>query len=489
MCPVTRRPQRRPAGGRLVVLALLLTSVLQAQSGPQLTTMSAASFKQQTFAREMIVSSFGDGLATSTENATQTPLPNTLAGTTLKLVDSRNREGYAQLFFVSAKQVNWLIPNWLSDGAVSVTVTSGAGTVSKGTIQIGQVAPGLFTANATGTGVAAAMAVSISGDGRQTTLAVADCGTVSGSCVPVHLDSTAPNNLILLLFGTGIRGYGNITARIGSQQAAVLGAQAQSEYAGLDQVNVQVPPGLSGVGDVDVVLMVDGQSSNPVTVALGPAPYRLQAANPATVIAGSTTSITLTGDNLSFATGLRFYPPEGVTVSNFKGSATNVSAQVTIAASALAGERRVCITSQTGRSNCLPFAVTASSTPVISNLKISTATTQVSGGIDFIDGDGDIVYTGRSEGSAKLIIEHYEDTSFSGTNYRLSCRITGTGSFLDKRGQLSGSINFVVRFSGTVHVTVNYLYTDKVSVKLVDAGGRESNALEQNVSLFACPSN
>ena len=33
----------------------------------------------------------------------------------------------------------------------------------------------------------------------------------------------------------------------------------RGEFAGLDQVNIQLPPGLSGSGEVDVQLTVDGR--------------------------------------------------------------------------------------------------------------------------------------------------------------------------------------------------------------------------------------
>ena len=46
----------------------------------------------------------------------------------------------------------------------------------------------------------------------------------------------------------------------------VLSAGAQSQYAGLDQVNVELPGSLRGRGDVDVALAVDGKPANVVTI-------------------------------------------------------------------------------------------------------------------------------------------------------------------------------------------------------------------------------
>jgi uncharacterized protein (TIGR03437 family) len=47
----------------------------------------------------------------------------------------------------------------------------------------------------------------------------------------------------------------------------ILFAGAGGGYAGLDQVNVLVPRGLIGKGEVPIVLTVDGKQANSVTVA------------------------------------------------------------------------------------------------------------------------------------------------------------------------------------------------------------------------------
>jgi uncharacterized protein (TIGR03437 family) len=56
---------------------------------------------------------------------------------------------------------------------------------------------------------------------------------------------------------------GNVLA---SPTAAYAGAQGG--YAGLDQVNVQLPASLAGSGVVNVNLTVDGQTSNTLQVQI-----------------------------------------------------------------------------------------------------------------------------------------------------------------------------------------------------------------------------
>jgi uncharacterized protein (TIGR03437 family) len=85
---------------------------------------------------------------------------------------------------------------------------------------------------------------------------------------PVDL-GPAGTQVVLTLYGTGIRGRsapGAVTAKIGGVDAPVLYAGSQTQYSGLDQVNVTLPRSLAGRGDVDVVLSVDGKTANTVKV-------------------------------------------------------------------------------------------------------------------------------------------------------------------------------------------------------------------------------
>ena len=73
-----------------------------------------------------------------------------------------------------------------------------------------------------------------------------------------------------MLFGTGIRGFtslSNVTALIGGVDAVVQSAGPVAGVEGLDQVDVSVPDGLAGLGEMDVLLTVDGHTANPVRVS------------------------------------------------------------------------------------------------------------------------------------------------------------------------------------------------------------------------------
>ena len=129
-------------------------------------TVSSASFERDVpLAPDAIASGFGEELATVTESAATVPLPTELAGTTVVLTDSTGVERPAQLVFVSVKQVNYLIPAGMATGLAAVRITSGDGDISTGVVDIASVSPGLFTANATGGGVAAGSVLRVAEDG------------------------------------------------------------------------------------------------------------------------------------------------------------------------------------------------------------------------------------------------------------------------------------------------------------------------------------
>ncbi len=234
------------------------------------TTVSAASFDGSALSPESIVAAFGTNLATATQAANATPLPTALAGTTIKITDSANVEHSAPLFFVSPAQVNFLIPQGVATGAASLTVITGDGSTATGAIQIAAVAPSVFSANVSGQGVAAAVALRIRANGQQVIEPVAQWDAAQNRFVASPIDLGAENEqVVLVLFGTGLRYRSSLSAAsasIGGTDAQVLFAGAQNDFAGLDQINVGLPRSLAGRGEVDVTLTVDAKMANTVRI-------------------------------------------------------------------------------------------------------------------------------------------------------------------------------------------------------------------------------
>ncbi len=236
------------------------------------SSISAASFSGTELAADSIVAAFGNELATQTLAAPVLPLPTTLAGTTVRVRDSAGAELPAPLFFVSPSQVNYLMPAGAAAGRATVTITSGNGKISLGSVQIVAVAPGLFAANANGQGAAAAVALRVKGDGTQSFEPVAQFDAATGRFAPTPIDlGPRTDQVFLVLYGTGFRNRGApsaVTCKMGGTDAEVLFAGAVTGLAGLDQSNARIPRSLIGRGEVDVVLMVDGKAANAVRIAI-----------------------------------------------------------------------------------------------------------------------------------------------------------------------------------------------------------------------------
>jgi uncharacterized protein (TIGR03437 family) len=135
------------------------------------------------------------------------------------------------------------------------------------TVQLRAAAPGLFSANSSGRGPAAAYVQRIRGGTVSQPELVFDCAA-PGNCTVRSIDlGPESDRVILVLFGTGLR-RSLETARVTIGGVAVtpeyIGDQRQ--FAGLDQINLTIPRSLAGRGTVDIQVSIAGITSNTVTI-------------------------------------------------------------------------------------------------------------------------------------------------------------------------------------------------------------------------------
>ena len=239
----------------------------------RLASVSAASFDDDNrLAPESITALFGVNLGAETQAASSLPLPTTLAGVSLKVTDSAGVERLAPLFFVSPGQINYVVPAGTANGPVTLTVMNAGAPVAAGEARIASAAPGLFSANASGDGVAAAIALRIKADGSQSYEPVAQFDPEQNRFVPAPIElGPATDQVFLVFYGTGLRYRSSLSAvscAIGGVGSETLFAGPAPGFAGLDQVNVRLPRSLAGRGEVDVALFVDGEATNPVRVSV-----------------------------------------------------------------------------------------------------------------------------------------------------------------------------------------------------------------------------
>ena len=228
--------------------------------------VDGAAFNQNTsaphYAPGSIISLFGNDLAEQIAHPERTPLPTQLAGVSV-LVGNR----LAPLFFVSAGQINAMIPFETVGNSVNVSVVAGSNSQSTPvTLQLGSSAPRIFKVPNTDQGA-----------------------ILNGSRNNVLVDAANPAQAgdVIVIFGTGlgtvtnpppsgVAASGNpLSTTIGPTNVTIGGQAAPTVpfsglapfFVGLYQVNATVPGGLTP-GRVPVVISTSAGSSNQAMISV-----------------------------------------------------------------------------------------------------------------------------------------------------------------------------------------------------------------------------
>lgn len=264
-------------------------AVIEVKQGPgsggfmtlsnQSTSVSAANY-QTRITSDSIVAAFGTNLSGGSGAAATTPLPTDLTGTSV-LVDGVP----AGLFYVSPTQVNYALPDGIAPGVALVTVMRNGGVVSQGTIEVAEVAPSIFTANASGAGAPAGLIIRVKPNGQQSYESLVRFDATMNMLVPVTILRNGEDRIFLVLFGSGFRNAPNadgdrangvaesVEVTVGDINAPVLFAAGAPGYVSLDQVNIEIPANAPAGQAVNVLVKVRdslGQTNaaNSVVIAL-----------------------------------------------------------------------------------------------------------------------------------------------------------------------------------------------------------------------------
>lgn len=220
-----------------------------------------------------IASLFGTDLASSTAYASTTPLPKTLGGASVT-VSSSAGSFQAPLFLVSPFQVNVQLP-WelLGHSQATLTVTFSGASSNSITLAMTATSPGIFSLNSQGSGPGAIL-ISDS----------ADLAQAAGS-VPGRTARPAKRGEYISIYCTGLGAVSNQpgsgaaagasstttaapSVTIGGMPAGVSFSGLAPGFAGLYQVNAQVPDNAPAGSAIPVVLIISGATSNIVTIAI-----------------------------------------------------------------------------------------------------------------------------------------------------------------------------------------------------------------------------
>jgi uncharacterized protein (TIGR03437 family) len=252
------------AGGRLTASAVKLGGEIADRftlSPPPIAGAQAAANSASytaALAPGGLVSLFGRRLAVQEAQATRTPLPTSLGGTTVTINGRR-----LPLFYVSATQINAQLPFDML-GRVTLVVTTPNGSVEI-PAEVGTVAPAIFVfPSASGATPAVVHAngalVSDAAPARPSeilTVYMTGLGRVGAELVE---GQPAP-------FGPAMLVEHPVEVRIGAASVTPLFAGLAPGYAGLYQVSFRVPVD-AATGTVALEIVVDGISSNRVALAV-----------------------------------------------------------------------------------------------------------------------------------------------------------------------------------------------------------------------------
>jgi len=260
----------RVAGAFLAVFSLLIAGTAYPAAN-NVACVNAASYQGMFVAPGSIVAGFGAGLAS--EGGSASPPAAVVAGTSIQVTDSAGVTRPALIFAVSAEQVNFLVPGDTATGTATIAISSAQGQgqiqTATGSFQVKAAAPGIFSANENGQGVASALAVQVTPQNVQTSTPVFRYDTNQKTYLPVAIEiGNVANRVFLSLYGTGIRLASSFAVTIGGKNAPLQFAGANPQFPGLDQVNVEIPKSLLGRNRVDVMVSADGVPANTVQIEL-----------------------------------------------------------------------------------------------------------------------------------------------------------------------------------------------------------------------------
>ena len=230
--------------------------------------VSAASFAGfAPLAPGSLVAIFGSGMAETISSSDRLPLATELAGTRVVLGGRQ-----VPLVFASSGQINAMVPYDLPANSMQQLIVRKGNRISTPEpVTIAAAQPAIFTKNLSGSG--AGIIVGVKADGSRAFLIEPGDPVSAGDVLVIYGEGLGATNPAVPA-GTAVPSaplhntVNQVSVMIGGRPADVLFAGLAATFTGLYQVNAVVPAGVAGGNDVPVTLMVAGQTSRPVTIAV-----------------------------------------------------------------------------------------------------------------------------------------------------------------------------------------------------------------------------
>lgn len=236
-------------------LALAAFLACTAALSAQVTVLNGASFRaDQPVTAGSWAAAFGAFTGLSQTLATQSPIPKTLAGVTVSVNGVA-----APVYFVSATQINFLVPFATAPGLRDVEIKTPSATLT-GRVRVMSAAPGIF-ANPNGGAV-------LNQDGALNTAATpARRGQV------IQIFATGPGALSRPIDDGAPAPSSPLATTVSTPDVFIGGVPAKVEFSGMApgfsglwQINVTVPSQSFLTGRLPLQLYADGVDSNEVSI-------------------------------------------------------------------------------------------------------------------------------------------------------------------------------------------------------------------------------
>jgi uncharacterized protein (TIGR03437 family) len=196
--------------------------------------------------------------------------PAKLGGIAVHITDSAGVTRPAGMLWASAGwgQTNFVIPQDSALGPARMTIVRDDGSSTNANITIGETAPGFITGYSC-RGAVKGQATQTFADGHTASSPISTCD--GGPCRTLPVPMAAGIVTRVRLRASGIRNAlpgAQFEVKVAGMRVPVISYGAEGDQ-GQDQVTIEIPQSLRGVGDTDLACRLNGRVSNVVRIHIG----------------------------------------------------------------------------------------------------------------------------------------------------------------------------------------------------------------------------
>jgi uncharacterized protein (TIGR03437 family) len=213
---------------------------------------------------------YGPIMAERDEVQTGPHPPAKLGGIAVHITDSAGVTRAAGMLWASAGwgQTNFVIPKDSALGPARTTIVRDDGSSTSANITIVETAPGFITGYSC-RGAVKGQATQIFADGHTANSPISTCD--GGPCRTLPVPMTVGSVTRIRLRASGIRNAlpgAQLEVTVAGMRVPVVSYGAEGDQ-GQDQVTIEIPQSLRGVGDTDLACKLNGRVSNVVRIHIG----------------------------------------------------------------------------------------------------------------------------------------------------------------------------------------------------------------------------